>query len=82
LLIAQAWGEIPYVNKAMPLVGALVIVSTVPMGGHYFVDLIAGFVLWWGCSTTLNTFLQSRARIPSRVIGPAFFGPDARQALG
>ena len=29
---------------------ATVIVSTIPIGGHYAVDLVAGFAIWGGCA--------------------------------
>ncbi len=58
LLIVQAWAGIRIVNRVMPAVGATIIVSTLPMGGHYFTDLIAGLILWWACSVALDRVMD------------------------
>jgi membrane-associated phospholipid phosphatase len=45
LLIAYAWRRLPGASLVAAW-SALVIVSAVPIGGHYFIDLIAGGALW------------------------------------
>jgi membrane-associated phospholipid phosphatase len=46
LLVVQAWWWNRFLR--LPVLGwnLAVIFSTLPMGGHYFVDLIAGALLW------------------------------------
>ena len=46
LMTAAAWRDVPRIRAAMIVWQALVIVSTVPIGGHYVVDLIAGAACW------------------------------------
>lgn len=47
LLIAQAWHGVRIAGPATKLLTLAIIFSCVPMGGHYLVDLIAGFGVWW-----------------------------------
>lgn len=47
LMTAAAWRDDRFVKWPMFLWNALVILSTVPVGGHYLVDLIAGAVTWF-----------------------------------
>jgi membrane-associated phospholipid phosphatase len=46
LMTAAAWRDIPRARVPMYAWQALVVVSTVPIGGHYFVDLVAGAMCW------------------------------------
>jgi membrane-associated phospholipid phosphatase len=46
LMTAAAWRGDRYLHWPMMLWNAVVILSTVPIGGHYLVDLIAGALLW------------------------------------
>ena len=46
LIVAYAWRGIRPVSFAASIWAALVLVSTVPIGGHYVIDLIAGAALW------------------------------------
>lgn len=46
LMTAAAWREVPGVRGAMFAWQGMVIVSTIPIGGHYVVDLIAGAACW------------------------------------
>lgn len=46
LMTAAAWRDVPRVRAAMLAWQALVIASTVPIGGHYVIDLIAGAACW------------------------------------
>ncbi len=58
LLLTQAWASIRFVSKPACLFASTVIVSSIPMGGHYFADLIAGFVIWLGCSLLVDRAVQ------------------------
>lgn len=40
---------------------AVVIVSTVPIGGHYVTDLVAGFAIWAGCAWVARRFSNPSA---------------------
>ncbi|WP_067679084.1 phosphatase PAP2 family protein [Tsuneonella dongtanensis] len=40
---------------------AAVIVSTIPIGGHYVTDLVAGFAIWAGCAWTARRFSNPSA---------------------
>jgi membrane-associated phospholipid phosphatase len=46
LMTAAAWRGIPLMRVAMPAWQAIVILSTIPIGGHYAIDLIAGLICW------------------------------------
>jgi membrane-associated phospholipid phosphatase len=47
LMTAAAWRDDRFLKWPMFLWNALVILSTVPVGGHYLVDLIAGALTWF-----------------------------------
>lgn len=47
LMTAAAWRDDRFLKWPMFVWNALVIISTVPVGGHYLVDLIAGALTWW-----------------------------------
>jgi hypothetical protein len=57
LLFAQAWHRVRFVNVGMVGLSGIIIASTLPMGGHYFIDVIAGLILWWGWSRTVEAAL-------------------------
>lgn len=57
LLFAQAWYRVRFVNLGMVALSGIIIVSTLPMGGHYFIDVIAGLILWWGWSRIVESAL-------------------------
>jgi membrane-associated phospholipid phosphatase len=46
LMTAAAWRDDRYLRWPMIAWNAVVIFSTVPIGGHYLIDLIAGGLLW------------------------------------
>jgi membrane-associated phospholipid phosphatase len=46
LIVGYAWRGFGLVSIATYLWATLVVVSTIPIGGHYVVDLFAGAVLW------------------------------------
>ena len=47
LMTAAAWRDDPWLRWPMIAWNTLVVVSTVPIGGHYLVDLIGGAVSWF-----------------------------------
>jgi membrane-associated phospholipid phosphatase len=47
LMTAAAWRDDRFLKWPMFIWNGLVIVSTVPVGGHYLVDLIAGALVWF-----------------------------------
>jgi membrane-associated phospholipid phosphatase len=82
LMTAAAWRDDRYLRWPMFIWNGLVIVSTVPVGGHYLVDLLAGALAWlviyrygarWAAA-----LLKLRSRLIARPALPAFAtGPDA-----
>ena len=46
LMTAAAWRDVPRIRVAMFAWQGLVIISTIPIGGHFVVDLIAGAACW------------------------------------
>lgn len=50
LLAIQAWWWHRYLRWPVMALNLLVIVTTIPMGGHYFVDLLGGVLVWWAWS--------------------------------
>lgn len=46
LLAVQAWWWHPILRWPVLALNLTVIVTTIPMGGHYFVDLLAGALVW------------------------------------
>jgi membrane-associated phospholipid phosphatase len=46
LMTAAAWRDDPYLRGPMMVWNAGVITSTIPIGGHYLVDLLGGAVTW------------------------------------
>lgn len=67
LLAIQAWWWHPVLRWPVLALNLLVIVTTIPMGGHYFVDLLAGALIWLALSriaeriaTGKSTAQQSR----------------------
>lgn len=49
IIIAWAFWRTPYFKLPVAFLTAVVIVSTVPVGGHYFVDVIAGAAIAAAC---------------------------------
>jgi membrane-associated phospholipid phosphatase len=47
LMTAAAWRDDRYLRWPMFIWNALVILSTLPIGGHYLVDVIAGALTWF-----------------------------------
>jgi membrane-associated phospholipid phosphatase len=46
LMTAAAWRDVPRISVAMCAWQAIVILSAIPIGGHYIVDLLAGGICW------------------------------------
>lgn len=47
LMTAAAWRDDPHLRGPMIVWNAGVIVSTIPIGGHYVVDLAGGALTWF-----------------------------------
>lgn len=63
LLVANAWRKLPGASL-VAVWSALVIVSAVPIGGHYFIDLVAGGVLWAAVAAAANLLRISGSPAP------------------
>jgi membrane-associated phospholipid phosphatase len=65
LMTAAAWRNVPRIRVAMFAWQGLVIISTIPIGGHYVIDLIAGAACWglahvlWRKAQRVNTATKS-----------------------
>lgn len=46
LMTTAAWRDTPLIRRPMIAWNALVVVSTIPIGGHYIVDLVGGAATW------------------------------------
>lgn len=73
LLIAQAWDGSRIGGLAKVLTGAIIL-SCVPMGGHYLVDLIAGAAVWWVVTLAVDRLGKPR---PAPAPGAAIAVPAA-----
>ncbi len=47
LVLAQAWHGFRIIGLLSKLLAGIIILSCVPIGGHYLVDLAAGAAVWW-----------------------------------
>ena len=58
LITIQAWSWTRTLR--LPILGwnLAVIFTTLPMGGHYYVDIAAGIVLWWGWSSVAKAIVR------------------------
>jgi membrane-associated phospholipid phosphatase len=71
LMTAAAWRDDRFVKWPMFLWNALVILSTVPVGGHYLVDLIAGAVTWFVVFRYGTRWAQALINLRLRLAGSA-----------
>lgn len=73
LMTAAAWRDVPRVRAAMFAWQGLVVISTIPIGGHYVVDLIAGAACW-GVAHVLWRRAQKANRTTTSAgdVSPAF----------
>lgn len=70
LMTAWAWRDLPGVRWAMLGWNLLVIVSTIPIGGHYVVDLMGGAVVWALCALMSSDSTVAAYRPPMISIAP------------
>ena len=49
IIYGYFWWQVPYVRYPAAVLNAAMLVSTVPIGGHYLVDVVAGSALAAGC---------------------------------
>ncbi len=77
LMTAAAWRDDRYLRWPMFVWNGLVVISTVPVGGHYLVDLIAGALTWWVVFHYGAWWAEGLMKLRSRVIGE----PPAAPAL-
>lgn len=54
LMIAQAWHRVRILGPVTKVLTAIIILSCVPVGGHYVVDLFAGIAVWWGTTLAVD----------------------------
>lgn len=72
LLMIQAWSWSRTFRWPVLVANLAVIFTTLPMGGHYFVDLIAGALLWLAGSAVADWLLRDRpVSEPNGVAVPA-----------
>jgi membrane-associated phospholipid phosphatase len=65
-LVLAMWRHRPFARAAAAIWLGVMLVSTLPGGGHYVVDLLAGFVVWavW---FTASKFIERRAQVDQRL---------------
>lgn len=68
LLTVHAWRALAALRAVGIAYGALVLVSTIPIGGHYFVDVAAGALL---CAATIHLTQPRRIAAPPPVAAEA-----------
>lgn len=54
LLFAQAWRGVRIMSPVSAVLAAIVIVATIPMGGHYVADVLAGVIVWLLCTRIVD----------------------------
>ena len=59
LVVAQGWHGIRVIGPLAKLLASVIIISCVPIGGHYVIDLAAGAAVWWGVTLGIDR-LESR----------------------
>lgn len=84
LAVVTAWAFWRTRYAAMPalLLNAAVVASTVPVGGHYFVDVLAGAAIAAACIAALVWRPWQRTSQPASVQRPALAPPTALAAEG
>ena len=81
LATAWAWRGIRVLGGVALIWNAVVVVALVPMGGHYFIDLLAGALVWGAFAAMANEkSSSSRARMPLTLETPR--GARAAYAAG
>jgi membrane-associated phospholipid phosphatase len=69
LMTAAAWRDDRFLKWPMFVWNALVIVSTVPVGGHYIVDLVAGGAIWFAVFRYGTRWAEALVGLRTRMIG-------------
>lgn len=62
LIATQAWWWNRPARLPVLALNLAVMFTTLPMGGHYFVDLIGGALVWIGCSATADAIESGGSR--------------------
>lgn len=70
LLLVQAWSSFRVMGLGAAVLASATIVSTLPIGGHYFIDLPAGALVWWGCTLAAKWRSKTIVRAPAVVSHP------------
>lgn len=73
LMTAAAWRDVPRVRVAMFAWQAVVIVSTIPIGGHYVVDLVGGACCWAAVHTSWRLALRRNSHAVEQTAGAAAY---------
>jgi len=61
LMLSQAWHGMPIIGIATKILAVVVVISCVPIGGHYLIDLAAGAAVWWGVTLILDRLTRKQA---------------------
>jgi membrane-associated phospholipid phosphatase len=64
LMTAFAWRHYRWIFYPMIAWNSVVIISTIPIGGHYFIDLVGGSLLWGGLAV-ISWSLARRTNLPA-----------------
>jgi membrane-associated phospholipid phosphatase len=80
LMTAAAWRDDRYLRWPMFGWNGLVIVSTVPVGGHYLIDLVAGAFTWFLIFQYGARWAESFIRVQSRLAGKLITVPEPEAA--
>lgn len=71
LMTAAAWRDDRYLRWPMFVWNGLVVLSTMPIGGHYIVDVIAGALTWFVVFRFGSCWAQALIRVRSSPTAPA-----------
>jgi membrane-associated phospholipid phosphatase len=80
LMTAAAWRDDRYLRWPMFVWNGLVIVSTVPVGGHYLIDLIAGAFTWFLIFRYGSRWAEAFIWLQSRIAGKLMTAPELEGA--
>lgn len=58
LITIQVWSWNRALRVPVLVWNLAVIFTTLPMGGHYYVDILAGLLVWWGWARTATAIAQ------------------------